>query len=432
MTDGSAGSRHDSLSVAEVAAFAGVSSTTVRKWIRGGQLAASKTSGRYSIPRDENVDFIVAQLKKKYERPEEPWVPADLATYADWHTVIDELVWLLKVTFAEREALKKRDFRLDRLLQRHLERNVGSLRNVRSSFLPSPTLPRGFVEDDLLRGWYNELSFAFPLRSSTLGLRFRDVEANKKDAESRLMFPSWRFIQAYYAIYFYARCLSQMKTSTFRLERHGATLNTFGHGVLAACESTVWPWPLSIRHSPGRRVRRSTLPIRQLPHLQYGYARHPRAPYRTPQESYEYVRVQLRKRALSRGKDSTYTLVDFLYDFRVWANYRDIDSLLALWGPGYRAIIDMNLSVLLFFIGSAAELAFAAAVGETAYLDQLQHLYDAFVSRDRHLRIEFPSCPLFQRLQVFRGTGIVSSGIRLATEENPHAVDLIRPSVAST
>ncbi len=428
MTADATASRRDSWGVGEVAAFAGVSPATVRRWIRAGQVTAIKESGRYLIPRDENIDFVLAQMRKEYERPEEPWVPADLVTYADWHTVIDELVWLLKVTFSDREALKKREFRLDQLLQRHVEANVGSLRKVRSSFSPAKSLPRELVEDDLLRGWYNELSFAFPLRSSTLGLRFRDVEANKKDAEIRFMFPSWRFIQAYYAIYFYARCLCQMKTSTFRLERHGATLNTFSHGVLASCESTIWPWPLSIRYSPGRRVRRSTLPPWQRAHLGYRYARHPRAPHRTPQQSYEFVREQLQKRAKIRGNDSTYTLVDFLYDFRVWANYRDIDSLLALWGPGYRAIIDMNLGALLFFIASSAEIAFAASLGEEAYLGKLQHLYDGFVSRDDHLRREFPSCPLYQRLQVLRGTGIVTSGIRLTTDENPHAVELIRPS----
>jgi hypothetical protein len=386
-------------------------------------------SGRYRIDRDGNAGFFVGQIEKQHGKPDEPWVPKDLASYADWHTVIDEVVWLLKVTLSERSDLARHRFRLDWLLQHHLETNVRSLSNVRSSFKPAAVPPRGLVEDDLLRGWYNELAYASPLRASTLGLTFGDVEANKKGAESRLMFPSWRFIQAYYAIYFYVRCLCLMKTSGFRLEQHGATLNTFGNGVLAACERALLPWPVSVYYAPGHRVLRSTLPISQLPHLRYDYARHPRTPCRTPRDSYEYIRTQLRKRARGRGKHSAYTLIDFLYDFRVWANYKDIDGLLALWGPGYRAFIDMDLAVLVFFIGSAAEIAFASAFGEEAYVDQLQHFYDTFVLRDQQLRGQFRSCPLFQRAEVFRGTGLVNSGVTPAVEESPHVVSL-RPLTA--
>jgi hypothetical protein len=216
-----------------------------------------------------------------------------------------------------------------------------------------------------------------------------------------------------------------MKTNSFRLEQHAAALHTFAHSVLPVCESSLWPWPLSIRHAPGRRVRRADLPIQHLDYLRYGYARHPRPPHRTPLQSYEFVRAQFRKRARRRGADRTYSVTDFLYEFRVWANYQDIDSLLSLWGPGYRSIVDMNLAALLFFAGAATEIAFAATHGEEAYLDQLQHLYDTFVRRDATLKAQFANSPAFQRLQVFRGTSLVVDGIRLATEENPHAVKVL-------
>ena len=191
----------------------------------------------------------------------------------------------------------------------------------------------------------------------------------------------------------------------------------------------MWPWPLNIRHEPGLRVYRRSLPIQRHAHLRHGYAKHPRSPHRTPLESYEYLRAAFRTRAERRATPGVYTIVDFLYEFRVWANYQDVDTVLALWGPGYRSFIDMNLSVLVFFIGGCVELAFASTQGQTAYSTELQRIYDSFVSRDDTLRGEFPNSPLYQRLQVYRGKGLVTADIALRSEPNPHRVNIIGAEV---
>lgn len=415
--------------MAEVAKQEEVSPTTVRRWIRKGRLKATRVSGRYSIPREENIEFFVERIRNRWRQPRGPWIPRNLARYADWHTVIDELVWLIKVTYTDRAALKRRRFRLDHIFQRHLDENVRTLDTLLPALVSSASAAPATLAEDLRRGWYNELAFTHPLRPATLGLGFGDVELNKEVSADRLTFPSWRFIQAYYAVYFYVRCLSQMKVSSFRKSQHAATINTFKHSVLPVCEGAVWPWPLGIRHAPGRRVRRASLPIGRLPHLQFGYARHPRPPHRTPLESYEFVRAAFRKLAARRKPSTVYTLVDFLYDFRVWANYQDIDTLMALWGPGYRSFIDMNLSVLVFFIGGCVELAFAASQGAPKYSAELQRFYDRFIARDDALRGDFPSSPLYQRSQIFSGRQLIDSGLNLRSEENPHRVEVLRAKV---
>jgi hypothetical protein len=90
----------------------------------------------------------------------------------------------------------------------------------------------------------------------------------------------------------------------------------------------------------------------------------------------------------------------------------------------------LNLAVLLFFTGASVELAYLSVYGEDAYLGQLQHVYDTFVSKDPRLRAQFASTPPYQRLEILRGVGFVQGGIVLSREENPHSVD-IRPRGAA-
>src|SRR2546430_12557250 len=52
-------------------------------------------------------------------------------------------------------------------------------RPPRSTLFPYTTLFRS----DLKRGWYNELFFLFPLKDTTLGLTFADIEKNRSRSE---------------------------------------------------------------------------------------------------------------------------------------------------------------------------------------------------------------------------------------------------------
>jgi hypothetical protein len=78
-------------------------------------------------------------------------------------------------------------------------------------------------------------------------------------------------------------------------------------------------------------------------------------------------------------------IFDFLHDFRVWANYQNIDDLLSLRGIGYKAFIDQNLSLLLFMIGGITEICYIAVHGAESYLRNLQKLYDLFALNNPQL-----------------------------------------------
>ncbi len=274
-------------------------------------------------------------------------------------------------------------------------------------------MPRALIVADLKRGWYNELAYAMPLRTSTIGLSFSDITCNKPLANVRFAFPSWRVTTAYYAAYFYMRAMTLQNQSGFRLEQHGASISCFKNGTVKAIGGTLWRFPFNIAFEPGQRMfLRRTMPA-SMPKPQHNYARHPRAPHRSPLEIVDNVYKTFKKRGQNRGRPDKHTLFDFLHDFRVWANYQDIDNLLSLWGEGYKAFLDSNLSALLFFIGGMSEVAFIGVFGFDEYRRELQHFYDLFAANNSEIETSFAGTPPYQRLQVLNQIGLVAGDLAL-------------------
>jgi hypothetical protein len=106
-------------------------------------------------------------------------------------------------------------------------------------------------------------------------------------------------------------------------------------------------------------------------------------------------------------------LFDYLHDFRIWANYLDIDNLLSLWGPGYKSFIDQNLSMLTFFVGGISEICYLSVFGETHYLEQLQGLYNSFIANNPELENDFANTPVYQRHLIYNQMGWVNKTIAL-------------------
>lgn len=396
---------------------------TVRRWIRNGLLVAEKRRGRYFISSEANASFVVEKIEEKYDRPSQPYVPKEIGAYERWHTVLDELCWLLKVTYSTRGDLKARRFRLDQLFANYLRPHLDRAEDIAKALGPEPNRPK-LVASDLRRGWYNELAFALPLKRSTLGLSFRDIELNQETSNVRFVFPSWRIVVAYYASYFYLRALTLQKEPAVRIQRHDATINAFKFNVIPALSSTIWSFPISILWAPRQRVSRRELPIHCLPHLRYQYARHPRAPYRTPMESFEFLYAHFRRRAQARKNPVIYTIVDLLREFRVWANYIDIDNVLSLWGSGFRSFLDQNLSTVTFFLAGVSEVGFIAVRGAEEYLQELQAFYDGFVCNNEEIEDVFTGTPIYHRMCIYSDLGLTGGGVRLRSHPDINAVSI--------
>ena len=113
-----------------------VSESTVKRWIRSGQLDIVTDNGAVHLPRTEkNSAFILAKLQKNAGRTFLDWVPSEIREYDRWHHILDELVWLIKVCYSPGEDVKRRKFRLEQLFSNYLASGGVTLRKVRAAFI---------------------------------------------------------------------------------------------------------------------------------------------------------------------------------------------------------------------------------------------------------------------------------------------------------
>lgn len=261
------------------------------------------------------------------------------------------------------------------------------------------------------RGWYNELSFIYPLKTATLGISFREVTENLKISNTRFSFPSWKITECYYSSYFYLRAIAQYKNSNFRIQEHKATLSTFKNSAIESLRKTLWKFPLDIEYKPKTKYFATKTLAGQLKYLKHKYSNHPRTPNLSPLEITKDIYSKFQKRGKSFSKPSHYTLFDFLLEFRIWANYLDIDNLLNLYGEGFKAFLDQNLSLILFFVGGITELIYISVFGEQKYLNELQNLYTLFAKNNSEIKDNFIYSSVYQRMKIYKIRGYISNEI---------------------
>lgn len=403
---------------------------TIRKWIEKGKLEATKSGRGYRIPwSDKNNELFSIEIRKRFGKPEPAYYPKELSEYSGWHEVLDELCWLFKVCYSPQDIVKTKKFRSDIIFANYIQAHDITLKKVRSVFVANQADSANAILDDLKRGWYNELAYLVPLKKSTLGLSFRDINLNNDISSMRFAFPSWRVITGYYSAYFYLRAVTLQKFKNFRLAEHGATITCFKNNLLSPLSRVLWKFPLDIAYQPGKRVYRNQLFLNNIKHVKFLYARHPRPPHFDANRLFERIYETFRKKSRTDKNPSLYMLFDFLHDFRVWANYQNIDDLLSLWGTGYKAFIDQNLSLVLFMIGGISEISVLAVLGPDRYLQSLQKLYDLFALNNPQLETEFVNTPLYQRYQLYKDFDFVKKEIKLKTEIDTNKVILPQKGV---
>jgi hypothetical protein len=86
----------------------------------------------------ENDKFLLAQLKKKHSKPQLAWTPKEIEDYSEWHELIDEICWLIKICYSSKDDIKHKLFRLDRLFVNYLTFHKVTLNKVRQVFTSNP------------------------------------------------------------------------------------------------------------------------------------------------------------------------------------------------------------------------------------------------------------------------------------------------------
>lgn len=407
----------------ELAELFDVPISTVYYWIKKGKLTATQTKGKLVIHRDELFSSFISEfVKKKYEVEPEPYFPDELLAYSDWHQTLDYYSWLFKVCYSHPDDLKKKHFNIRNIFENYLTIHKVELKKIKTQFT-SADLKAKSITDDLKRGWYNELAFIYPLKNATLGISFREVTENLKISTTRFSFPSWKITECYYSSYFYLRTIAQYKNPNFRIQEHKATLNSFKNNALDSLRKTLWKFPLDIEYKPKTKYFASKTLAGQLKHLKHKYSLHPRVPNLSPLEITKDIYSNFQKRGKRFSKPSHYTLFDFLLEFRIWANYLDIDNLLNLYGEGFKGFLDQNLSLILFFIGGITELIYISVFGEQQYLNELQNLYTLFAKNNNDIKDNFIYSSVYQRMKIYKLRGYISSEIKIDSIINDNEIN---------
>jgi len=405
------------LTVPDLSSNFSISPSTIYRWIREGKLNSQKSGRRVFVIRDDTFfSFLSEMLEWNYDK-NDAYIPDELLQYEYWHQNIDYFSWLLKICYSSKEDIKRKRFRIDKIFQNYIKINKITINGVKNLFNKS-VQRKNEVFEDLKRGWYNEMSFSFPLKDSTLGCSFSDIYNNYDISSDRFQFPSWKIVMSYYSVYFYLRTITLMKNSTFRLKKHTATLNCFKNNVIPVISKSLWGFPLNIEYNPNKRIYRNKILLSKLEYSKYRYCSHPRSPNLSPIDIFESIVKQFTKNGKKFSIKSQYTIFDFLLEFRIWANYLDISNLISLYGKGYKGFLDQNLSLILFIISGIAEISVIAKFGENEYLKSLQEIYDTFALNNSQIRRNFLNVSMYQRMKIYRNLGFISKDIKLKKEEN--------------
>ncbi len=406
--------------VAQAAEVLHVTPTTIRRWIAEGHLPVVPQSSPLRVKSHPLNETVRKRMRDGIHRPRS-YVPEGIGRYAAWHHFLDEFVWLIKAAYSDVEDLKRKRFRLDVLYSRYLRANDVTPRVLRRDFgFTAKSVPDG-VWQDLSRGWYNEFAFNFPAKTATLGLSFSDIRENEKVTESRFLFPSWRIVTAYYSVYFYLRALARLQQPSFRLQEHNATIVNFKACVLSPLSRHAWRFPFDLEYNP-QLPRQALPPALSLRPLRFAYSHHPREPHRSPSQIARRVVSEFRRRGESGSNPVRFTLFDYLRDFRVWANYLEIEHLMNLRGSGYKAFLDQNLSAVVFFIGGIAECVVLAATSPIRYFNRAQRFYDLLADASREYESRLRSFPMSQRVEIMHQLSWLPRTLRYREYDDPNRV----------
>lgn len=403
----------DARSISDASRYLRIRISALRRKIERGELRVDVTTAGPRLRAADlaafamSDEYYAAKLREGEESTEAPYVPGHLREYHNYHQTLNNFTWLLKSHLSTREQLRDRNLRLDLLLQSYLNHVPDSF-SLRRLLLG----PTGALRQDqsaragasLLKLWYNELAYATPQLAVPLVLDRRGVKDNLEDAARRMTFPSWRMVQAYYVLYNSARTLADATGIDYDSTQHHAPWRAFKATKLAPAKRGLLNFPLDLAH-PAAPTLFNSINIPRPPHYKFAYSHHPRPPHLDFDGVGEAVLASFahgRKHHWShRVSGEPYTLVDFMYQFRVWANYVDIDNVVALKSSGLRAYLDLDLHTITFFYAAIAEIAAIACLGAERVLLLAEEFHSEFVRPDDALWQLTRLHPLNVRLQIY-------------------------------
>lgn len=320
----------------------------------------------------------------------------ELIDYHPFHDFIDRYCWLIKLFYSDMEDIKRKKYSLDILFQNFILKNKFS----------TVKLSRQFSEDGndnkvtfhLQKGWYNEL-----VRSMPLNPEFLNIGTNIKGSVIDATSTSWNITQSYYSIYEYSNSMVFLFNIAINTKQHKKPTNIFNNGVLDCLKNNVLFYPFFLSSQ-------NTGPKKYPFHAKFAYASYPRdTSKRILDVNRDVVRVL--KNLSKENKGHPVSLIDFMYEFRVWANYTGVETIIKLRNGHILEYLYKNLGTLNFFMGGIAELSALAKLGEKEYMKTFDNFSNNYVLKQPQFEKNILLIPMFIRHRIYKHLGIISADL---------------------
>ncbi len=212
---------------------------------------------------------------------------------------------------------------------------------------------------------------------------------------------SWNITQTYYSIYEYTNSLAFLFEQNINTRQHRKPTNVFTNGALNKLKkhSLFYPFFLSSQNNG---------PTKYPPHSDFKYASYPRDHSKKIRDINNDV-VKAFKRLSKDNKGHPMSLVDFLYEFRVWANYTGVETIVKLRNGHLLEYLYKNLATVNFFVGGISELSALAKLGEEKYVEVFSSFVNEYVLKQPQFEKNILIVPIFIRHRIYKHLGIISS-----------------------
>jgi len=313
---------------------------------------------------ESREDFITEDSVDHFVLARSP----DFLDYLFFHNVLDKFCFVLKAHYSDRATVKRKRYRLDILFQNYIRANqIESIPSTEDS-LEDEVVAK--IEFYLTKAWHNELVRSDPLLPDYLKIGTQ-LAGFRGPGTGGLA--AWNVVQSYYAFYEYISVLATTQFPTLEIDGHKKLARNFNAQIAGSSSKSVLFYPFTLNG----RTNTNRLPEHPR-YLQYNYASYPREPG-TSAHDLDHQLVKAFQLISNSGRAS---ILDLLYEFRLWANYTGVRSLLKLTDGGYVGFLMKNLATLVFLAGGIAELAAIRSIGQTSYLAILRSFQEDYINRN--------------------------------------------------
>jgi len=325
----------------------------------------------------------------------------ELTDYLEFHDSIDRFAWLIKLRYANRVMLQNKRYRIDLLFQLFLkELNYDPIKVKRN--LVTSHASRKKIRFHLLQGWYNEISAGYPF-SQDFNIS-SSLDWIEDDAEL-ILFPSWKIIKYYYSIYSYYTSLVFTENSEVSTIEHRKPSIYFNRHQLDKYSRLLFKFPFNIYYRKGEK-RKSFLETTKR-EWQFLYSRCPRDQRTIHELENDYFSDLVRIFEHGSNQRDIMTILDVLYKFRIWSNYRGIETITALKQGGLLLFLERNLYTICFFVGGLVELMALSIFGEDDFRHIFSDFYYNYIQDNELLNAKWYKVPQITRYRIYRHLEIV-------------------------